>query len=227
MANLRAIYENRFQESGEHRAIVWNVLVADFFQKFIPQDSTVLDLGAGYCEFTNAINARRKIAMDLNPSTPQMAGAGVEVIASDVTQNWPVDDESVDVVFTSNFFEHLPTKDALATCLSEAFRVIRSGGRLIAMGPNIRFCGDVYWDFIDHYLPLSDRSLAEAFRVAGFQIEKVIPRCLPFTMTGKRPSSAAVKLYLRVPLVWKIMGKQFLIVARKNQPLTPAASVQR
>lgn len=215
MSELRAIYENRFAGAAEHRLMVWDVLARDFFQRWVPRDGTVLDLGAGYCEFINAIDARRKLALDLNPSTRQMAGPGVEVVAQDVAQPWAVDDESIDVVFTSNFFEHLPTKEALSQCLKQAFRAMKPGGRLIAMGPNIRFCWNVYWDFIDHYLPLSDRSVAEAFRVAGFQIQTVIPQFLPFTMTDRKPSKIAIQMYLRLRPAWRIFGKQFLVIATK------------
>jgi SAM-dependent methyltransferase len=215
MSELRAIYDNRFAGAAEHRLAVWQVLTREFFQRWVPEDGTLLDLGAGYCEFTNTIKAGKKIAVDLNPSTEQMAGPDVQVLAQDVAEPWAVAPDSVDVVFTSNFFEHLPTKDALMRCLQQAHRVLRPGGRLIALGPNIRFCPDVYWDFIDHYLPLSDRSLSEALQIAGFGIEKVVPRFLPYTMANRRPNKIAVQFYLRLRPAWKIFGKQFLIIASK------------
>ena len=122
----------------------------------------------------------------------------------------------MDVVFSSNFFEHLPTKDAFRHCLQEIHRVLRPGGRLLAMGPNIRYCYDVYWDYFDHYLPLSDRSVVEALEVSGFRLERVVPRFLPYTMRGKKaPPAWLLRLYLRLPLFWRFLGKQFLVIARK------------
>jgi hypothetical protein len=101
-------------------------------------------------------------------------------------------------------------------CLEEIHRVLRAGGTLLAMGANIRFCYDVYWDFFDHHLPHSDRSMLEALELAGFAKEKVIPRFLPFTMKGNIPSlPILVRLYLLLPVVWRALGKQFFIVARK------------
>ena len=70
-------------------------------------------------------------------------------------------------------------------------------------------------DFIDAYLPLSERSLSEALGTAGFKVETVIPRFLTYTMTGKKPSLVAVRPDVRLPLVWRIVGKQFFLVARK------------
>ena len=53
--------------------MLWKVLCADFFQRFIPQDAIVIDLAAGYCEFINNISCARKIAIDLNPETRNRA----------------------------------------------------------------------------------------------------------------------------------------------------------
>jgi predicted SAM-dependent methyltransferase len=56
----------------------------------------------------------------------------------------------LDVIFTSNFFEHLVSKQALSQTILQAKKCLVPGGRLIAMGPNIRFVGGAYWDFWDH-----------------------------------------------------------------------------
>src|SRR2546426_182428 len=82
--------------------------------------------------------------------------------------------------------------------------------------------GAGYCDFFDHYLPLSDRSMLEAVELAGLRGEKVISRFLPFTMQGKMPPLPVfVRLYLLLPIFWSVLGKQFLIVARKPNAPTP------
>jgi SAM-dependent methyltransferase len=215
--DVESIYSKRFSGSEAERERVWQILTRYYFQRWVGHTDTVLDLGAGYCEFVNNIKAGRKIAVDLNPVTSLKAAPGVTVVSQDVATAWRVETQSVDVVFTSNFFEHLPTKQDLSHCLSEIHRVLRPNGCLLALGPNIRFCFDVYWDYFDHYLPLSDRSLVEAAGIAGFSPELVIPRFLPFTMQGKAPpSSTLIRLYLRLPLAWQLLGKQFFVVARKQ-----------
>jgi SAM-dependent methyltransferase len=215
--DVQAIYENRFSANEAQRDKIWRVLTRSYFQRWIKPTDGVLDVGAGYCEFINNIDAREKFALDLNPITRLRANPAVKVIEQDICQRWALDSDSVDVAFSSNFFEHLPGKGDLKHCLTEIHRVLRPGGKLIAMGPNIRFCYDVYWDFLDHYLPLSDRSIVEALELAGLVMEVVIPRFLPFTMVGKRPQSPSlVRLYLSLPIAWRVMGKQFLVVARKG-----------
>jgi SAM-dependent methyltransferase len=140
----------------------------------------------------------------------------VSVLSQRADEPWSLASESIDVVFSSNFFEHLPSKQDFAHCLDEAHRVLRSGGLLIAVGPNIRFCFDAYWDFVDHHLALSDRSMVEAMEIAGFRKELVKPRFLPFTMSSRFPyRSFMVRLYLMFPPAQRLWGKQFLVIARK------------
>jgi ubiquinone/menaquinone biosynthesis C-methylase UbiE len=98
-----------------------------------------------------------------------------------------IESQSVDVCFISNFFEHLESKEQMNAVLQEVRRVLREGGRLINMQPNIRFEPGRYWDFYDHILPLSDRSATEALVQNGFVIEQVVARFVPFTTKSVLP----------------------------------------
>jgi SAM-dependent methyltransferase len=134
----------------------------------------------------------------------------------------PIEDASIDVCFSSNFLEHLPTKEVVQHVLLEIRRVLRPGGLDVALQPNIRFCGDVSWDFWDHHTALSDRSCRELFAQSGLSVTRLIPRFLPYSTKLALPSHPAlVAAYLRVPLAWPLLGKQFLIVGQK--PATPVA----
>ena len=210
-------YERRFAALDSYRDRVWHVLVRGFFQRYVDPSAAVLDLGSGWGEFIRHIHARRRIAMDLNPDMPSHVDPPVETILQDCSQPWQISDSSLDVVFTSNFLEHLPDKDALRRTLHEARRCLKNGGRIICLGPNIRFLHGLYWDFWDHFLPLSDRSMAEVLTLTGFAIERVEPRFLPYSMSqGFTPPVGFVALYIRLPFLWRVLGKQFLLVARKS-----------
>jgi SAM-dependent methyltransferase len=213
---LSKIYHRRFSRTAEYRNRVWRVLTREFFSRWVVSDATVLDLGCGYGEFVNNIAAGRKLAMDLNPDAPAHLASGVEFLHQDCSQPWPAAAEGLDVVFTSNFFEHLPDKEALNRTLREALRCLKPGGRLIALGPNIKFLHGQYWDFYDHHIYLTEASLGEAMEVEGYEIEFIAPRFLPFTMVeAPEYPMGFVRTFIRVPLLWKIFGKQFLVVARR------------
>ena len=213
---LSAIYQRRFSRTAAYRNRVWRVLTASFFNAWIKPEATVLDLGCGYGEFINNVRAGRKLAMDLNPDAPQHLAPGVEFLAQDCSAAWPLPDRALDVVFSSNFFEHLPDKQHLSLALRQAFRCLKPGGRLIAMGPNIKYLPGQYWDFFDHHTILTEASLGEALEIEGFGLEHVVARFLPYTLVNAPEYPVAfVRLYLMLPWLWWVKGRQFLVVARK------------
>jgi SAM-dependent methyltransferase len=215
-SDLEQIYQNRFAGKSEYRKKIWNILCA-FFSQWIPAEATVLDLGCGYCEFINAISARRKFAMDLNPGATKLAASDVTVLQQDCSLPWSIPPDTLDAIFTSNFFEHLPDKTALERTLNQAMAALRPGGRLVMMGPNIKYVPGAYWDFFDHYVALTELSLVEVLTKCGFEIETCIDRFLPYTMSqGQTYPPEFLKLYLALPFAWRFFGKQFLVVARRG-----------
>jgi SAM-dependent methyltransferase len=215
-AELKKLYEKRFAGKSQYRDKVWRVLVNEYFAQWISPQAVVLDLGCGHCEFINNVRAEKRFGMDLNPDTAQQAAPGVQILAQSCSEPWALPDASLDVVFTSNFFEHLYTKRDLRDTLGQALRCLRPGGRIIALGPNIRYVGGAYWDFYDHYLALTELSLGEAMTETGFTLEQEIPRFLPYTMSrGGEPPIWTLSLYLKLKFAWPLFGKQFLVVARK------------
>lgn len=213
---LQKIYGARFAANLDYRQRVWKVLIEEFFQRFVRPAATVLDLGCGYGEFINNVRCGRKLAMDLNPDAPKYLDKSVRFLEQDCSERWGLDDSSLDVVFTSNFFEHLPDKAALGRTLDEIRRCLAPGGHLIAMGPNIACLPGKYWDFWDHHVPLTDKSLTEGLSSRGFEIDECIARFLPYTMVKQREyPPVLLRLYLNLPLAWRWFGKQFVVVASK------------
>jgi hypothetical protein len=94
--------------------------------------------------------------------------------------------------------------------------LLRVGGKVIVLQPNIRHTGPAYWDFIDHHVALTERSLVEAGERAGLRTVKLIVRFLPFTTKGRLPANARLAgWYLRVPFLWRFLGGQTLYIAER------------
>jgi SAM-dependent methyltransferase len=224
------IYRHRFQESLlERRHAVWKVLCESWFQRYIPTGARVLEIGAGYCEFINNVQAATRVAIDVNPATRHHAGAGVvvhEIAAEQLTDR--VRPGSFDVAFMSNFLEHCGSRDQVLLILRNLAQALKPGGRIMILGPNFRFCYKHYFDFFDHTLALSEKAIVEALRLAGFEPEVVRPRTLPFTFGGRLPSWPwLVGLYLRMPWVWPLFGAQFFVVARNRAAIPLSNTTQR
>jgi SAM-dependent methyltransferase len=215
--NLAELYKIRFKEEELPRKNqIWHTLCSSFFQKFINPKDTIVDIACGYGEFLNNIKASRKIAIDLNPDAKEFLGKEVEFHQCKATDLGLVVKGEADIVFTSNFLEHLPNKNVLDQFFDQVFIALKPGGKYLIMGPNLRYVPGQYWDFYDHHLGLTHLSLCEALKMRGFQISLCIDRFLPFTTQGALPTHPFfVKLYIQLPWAWKILGKQFFVIAQK------------
>jgi SAM-dependent methyltransferase len=217
-ANVDQLYRHRFpEEILERRDAVWKVLCRSWFSRYVMPHARLLEVAAGYCEFINNMEAAEKVAIDLNPETRHHAAADVtvhEIAAERMTEELPRD--YFDAAFMSNFLEHCRSRDEMLAVLREVSAVLKPGGRLLILGPNFRFCYKSYFDYFDHYLPLTEQAVSEALQLAEFTPEVVMPRTLPYTFRSRLPSWPwLVKLYLQMPWLWRFFGAQFFIVGRK------------
>jgi len=227
--DLQRMYAHRFDESDREReSAFWDVFFAEFLSRRVGRPGTVLDVAAGSCGFINRVEAPQRYALDLNPDVDGFAASGVQVLHRSATDTG-LADSSVDLVFSSNFFEHLPGPDVLLEVLAESRRVLVPGGRLMVLMPNLAAVGGKYFDYLDHRLPLTDRSLREAVGLSGFRVAELIPRTIPYARNhaatvGDRPSRTgptadtsrfrlALRAYLRTPLAWRLLGGQMFLSA--------------
>jgi SAM-dependent methyltransferase len=213
----QALYDHRFDDADRAaKARVWTVLCQDFFQRWVRPTDAVLDLGAGFCEFINHIECATKYALDNNPEIATLAAPGVRTHCGPAHQlEWI--GAPVDVVFCSNFFEHMPDKAMLLATLRAVHGVLRPGGRLLILQPNIRYAYREYWDFLDHHVALSHVSMVEALALTAFRPTEVRPHFLPFTTKSALPQwPVLVRLYLRCPPLQWLFGKQMFIAAEKR-----------
>jgi SAM-dependent methyltransferase len=216
---LARLYQARFapaEVAAKER--VWAILCKDFFSRFVKPGDRVLDVAAGYCEFINNIECGEKYAYDANPDTARFAARGVKLVAGDCRDMSALPAAAFDVAFVSNFFEHLASKHDVDVVLQQIFQRLRPGGLLLVLQPNLRYVGVKYWDFFDHTVPLTEHSMTEGLVKNGYRIKLMIPRWLPYSFKSKLPTAGwMVRLYLRLPLAWWLLGKQMFVVAERPE----------
>ena len=216
---LKRLYANRFDvRQRKAKEALWKVLIDDFIQRHISPHAIVLDIGGGYCEFINQVKAREKVLIDLNPDSQEFAAPNVKVLHVNILA--PESDRLVprdyfDVIFVSNFFEHLQTKEELIEVLSFCFNRLSSKGKLIVIQPNFKYSFKEYYDFIDHHLPITDGSLNEVLKAIGFSVDLMIPRFLPFSTKGRPSAPLLLQIYLKLPILWRFLGGQMFVIASK------------
>ena len=205
-------YAARFTADPRRRA-VWRY-VAAYLQRWISPTADVLELGAGYCDFSNCITAGTRTAIDIEPTVVESADAGVVAVVGSCTDLTQFADVSFDVVFASNLFEHLD-RGALLVTLGGVRRVLRSGGRLILVQPNFRLRPHEYFDDYTHIAVFTDRSLPDMLAANGFAREHVEARFLPLTLKSRLSfGHRLVPLYLRLP--WRPLAGQMLVIATRR-----------
>jgi 2-polyprenyl-3-methyl-5-hydroxy-6-metoxy-1,4-benzoquinol methylase len=214
--NYERLYSYRFRDIDQQgRLAVWDE-IAPHVHSVMGRPQKVLDPAAGRGEFIGAVPAKETWAVDMvdyaeaahKPDTHVLTGSIMDI---------DLPKEHFDGVFVSNFLEHLYDQEQIASFLERMREAMELGGRIAIMGPNYRYCSDEYWDCADHYVALTHVAISEHLYAAGFEPEAVIPRYLPYSFRGILPPSPKLtRLYLKMPLAWRLFGKQFLVVGQKR-----------
>jgi hypothetical protein len=206
------LYEYRFRGIDQaRRQAVWNV-IARHIHEAMGSPGVVLDPAAGRCEFLNALTNCERWGLDVAEHS-EFRDPDIKMVIADALLA-PLPHAYFDGVFVSNFLEHLPTQDSVAQLLVRLRDAMQPGGRIAVLGPNFRYCGREYFDCADHTLALTHVAVAEHLYSAGYAIREIRPRFLPYSFRSLLPASTALtSAYLRARPAWRVLGKQFLVLA--------------
>jgi len=213
---LPDIYDTRFDEREiSAKDAVWREIVR-FLQRYI-QDGPLLDIGCDRGHFVRFAEASERWATDIRDVSAALPPDIQFVQASGLDLESVVPTDHFATVFMSNYLEHLESGDAVIDQLHVVRRLLRPGGRVIILQPNIRLVGPRYWDFIDHRVALTERSLLEASEIAGLHTVELVTRFLPYSTKGRLPGDPRlVRAYLAFRPGWALLGKQTLFVGRRG-----------
>ena len=211
--DYQRLYAYRFRGIDQAaRQAVWNEITPKI-AGWLGSPDRVLDPAAGRGEFVNAIDAEERWVVDSVEYDETVRDPDVRVVIGDA-RFVELPEAHFDGVFVSNLLEHLATQDDVARFLARMRGFMTPGGRIAVLGPNFRYCAPEYFDCADHTLALTHVAVAEHLYSAGFEIERVIPRFIPYSFRSRLPQAPwLVRAYLRFPPAWRILGKQFLVVA--------------
>ena len=213
---LKEVYEQRFSpEDQAGKEAIWHEL-GRFMQRYIRPDARVVDIACDLGYFIRNIHAGERWATDIRDVSSSLPKDVRFVPASGLELAELLPNDYFDIAFFSNYLEHLPSTEAVLQQLRVTFSILKPGGSVLILQPNIRLIGGAYWDFIDHQTALTEKSLAEAAVMAGFRTKKVIARFLPYTTKSRIPQHPLlVRAYLSFPPAWLLLGKQTLYIGEK------------
>jgi ubiquinone/menaquinone biosynthesis C-methylase UbiE len=164
------------------------------------------------------VRAKKVIAVDLDANNSKYLNGNVD-FHNGYSQNLSFQESStVDLVFSSNLFEHLGSSGTLLETLNEINRVLKRSdrSRLVVLMPNIRYVKWDFYNFIDHNLPLNEISLKEALEISNFEIIESHKKFFPYSANNLRIRfpTTLIKLYLSLPPKFRPLAKQMFFVAK-------------
>lgn len=212
--HLDEVYARRFRASEHaHKERLWPPIVR-YLSRWIEPTAPVLDIACDRGYFIRNVAAADRWATDLRDVRADLPPDVTFVRANGLDLQTLLPRAHFGAIFMSNYLEHLPSADAVIEQLTVARRLLRPSGRVIVLQPNVKLVGGAYWDFIDHRVGLTEKSLVEAGDLAGLRAVKLVTRFLPYSTKSRLPQSAAlVRAYLAFPPAWRVLGKQTLYVA--------------
>lgn len=205
-------YFNTRYKPNPHRQVVWKA-ICEYLQQFIAPSDTVVDVGAGYCDFINQIEAGVRYAVDVNADAARWCAPGVRFLNASPIENIDLPPHSVDVVMMSNLLEHLAPQQCSAL-FDRLDDLLADGGKVIVVQPNYFYSYRRYWDDFTHVRALSHESLYDFLVARGYRILRFEKRFLPFSFKSHLPASYwLTKFYLAS--FWRPLAGQMLAVAQR------------
>ena len=214
-----ASYFDVHLRQNKFRSDTWKE-ISTYLDRFIVKRNSLLELGPGYCDFVNNATFEVKYVIDSSEEVRALADPSVKVLISDLdnVKEFPSD---LDLVLCSNIFEHL-SLDVFEKTLRKISTALSEDGLLIVVQPNFKYAYRTYFDDFTHQTIFTDMSLASHLRASGFEIVKIQPKFLPYSMRNISPFIPSilirflVRMYLWSPI--KLKSGQMLIIA-KNQEI--------
>lgn len=206
-------YDHQRYPYLEYRTKVWLEIIR-YIARDCPNVGNLLELGPGYCDFINHFPAGQKTCVERNVAMQQYAAHGIRFVCEEAGRLSGIPDQSLDLIFASNFLEHLG-EEGHQVLLPNIHRTLTPTGHLALIQPNYRLNPDHYFDDPTHRTIFSDQNITTFLEKFGFKVIKLVPKFLPFSMKSRLPKwPILVRFYLASPV--KPFAGQMYIIAKKR-----------
>ena len=220
-ARLLAVYEYRFKDVDQHaRQLVWNE-IARFLWKRMGRPRRVLDPAGGRGEFVNAVPADERWLVDVVDYPERQTDPAVRIVIGDLFEI-ELPPAYFDGVFASNLLEHFHSPEevagvprphardagARAGCSRSWARTSSTARATTSTAPTTCSRSRTF------------RCRSSCSRRATRSSRSSRGSCRSRSGAGCRRRPRSTRLYLRMPALWPLQGKQFLILATLEPGVT-------
>ena len=143
-----------------------------FYLSSVQEGQTILDVNPGFEGVFRDIDRSKVdyVALERNPLIlDHLTKNGIKVLDWKIPAI-PLEDDSVDLVLSTPFIEHLPSYLDALNFLLEVRRVLRPGGRILLIVPNYLATKEIYFDDYKHDWITTKRRMFDMLGDCGFDV---------------------------------------------------------
>jgi hypothetical protein len=152
----------------------------------VSPDASVVEIGAGYCDWINHVRAPRRLAVDIWPGVARFAAAGVDTAVRDAADGLrSLGEASFDNVLASNVLEHF-SADVAASIVGDIAGHSQAGRAPHRHSAELQVRMARLLRRLHAPGRLHRRLDGCAAQIPRLTIEHVEPRFVPYSMKGAR-----------------------------------------
>lgn len=165
------------KSTQEYVAELFDSACVAYLQRFMERRPDMLEIGCGMGRIVKGLAplCDEIYGIDISDGMLDLArgylrGVDGVVLGKIVDKRFPLDDQSVDLVFATIVFQHIQERDTILKYLRESLRVLRPGGMIrVQTHRGTPPPAGTFGGFHGHFYPNVDAFAAE-FAFAGFQV---------------------------------------------------------